>query len=194
MVMMDTDPRFRKAYEFAKNAHEGQLRESINTPYINHPLRVSEILYSVLNENDNQTLDSDRGKFMIEAALLHDTIEDTSANYETILAIFGKETARLVMELTSDKKILNEYKDRLGSSEGRVEYMSEKIMKMSGDALLVKLADRIHNIIDAKMSEPSFRERYIMETKIIAKNISERISNESKPHQILFGILLSELG
>lgn len=191
--MIEKDPRFRPAFEFAKKAHGSQLRESINVPYIEHPMKVAEIIYHVLLENDKQLLDSDEGKSIIEAAFLHDTIEDTDTNYETLLNFFGKRTADLVLELTSDKNIEKGYKDELGWFKGRVEFMSKKMTEMSSTALLLKLADRLHNILDSKLSDQSFMNRYIRETRLIARNISERIVHESKPHQILFERLLAEL-
>ncbi len=54
------------------------------------------------------------------------------------------------------------------------------MIKMSSNSLLIKLADRLHNIMDARISDPSFRERYIKETELIAKSMSERILHESK--------------
>ena len=184
---------FKQAFEFARNAHSTQLRKGIKTPYIEHPLKVAEMVLSVLSSKDKKLAESEAGKAMIEAALLHDTIEDTAVTYGQISELFGKTVADLVLELSSDKNECRVLEAKIGKMEGKARYLSEKMAKMSSNALLIKLADRLHNIQDAKKSSPEFNERYLAQTKIIVKNIKDRISHEREPHRILFKELLAEL-
>ena len=84
---------FNDAIEYAKKAHEGQTRKGSDVPYIEHPLEVADIV---------KTMTDDEAVWA--AAVLHDTVEDTPASYESIKALFGKEVAELVEGLTKLEK------------------------------------------------------------------------------------------
>ena len=96
---------------------------------------------------------------VIAAALLHDTIEDTDTSYTELEATFGKKVANLVKELTSDKNISN-----------KVEYLTKKMIHMSPDALLIKLADRLSNVSDLQ-NDKKFALRYSAQTQGILSNV-----------------------
>jgi len=126
-----------RALDFAAKKHAGQVRkDQESTPYINHPIGLVDVL---VNEADlDDTL-------ILAAALLHDTVEDTSATPEEIEANFGEQLAACVMELTDDKSKLKEERKRL------------QIVHASGAsyaARVVKLADKICNLRDMHTSPP----------------------------------------
>ena len=120
-----------KAYEIAKSAHEGQVRES-GEPYISHPVNVAKIV-------------SDLGMDppTICGALLHDVVEDTNTTIETIRQLFGAEIALIVDGLT---KIEALEKEDVRLSE--IETIRKMIFAMAQDmrVVIVKLADRLHNM------------------------------------------------
>ena len=120
-----------KAYEFAYNAHIDQKRES-GEPYIIHPVNVAAILASL--EIDDDT---------ICAALLHDVIEDTSITREDISKEFGEEVTELIDGVTKLKSLT--YTDK---EEQQMENYRKMFLAMGKDArvILIKLADRLHNM------------------------------------------------
>ena len=121
----------RSAYEYARKMHEGQTRHS-GEPYFSHPVAVAAIL-------TEQRLDD----ATIITALLHDTIEDTPGTYQEIATLFGADVARLVDGVT---KLTNL---QLSSRETKqAENFRKLFMAMSEDlrVILVKLADRLHNM------------------------------------------------
>src|SRR5687768_12343088 len=121
----------RRAYEFGSKAHEGQHRKS-GEPYIHHPLEVARILSDM--HMDYQTL---------SAAILHDVIEDTDTAKAEISKQFGKEIAELVDGVS--KLTLIEFDSR---AEAQAQNFRKMLMAMSQDirVILVKLADRLHNM------------------------------------------------
>ena len=139
-----------KAYNFALNAHKNQKRDS-GDPYLIHPVAVADILSDL--KLDSAT---------IATGLLHDTIEDTKATYNTVKKEFGKEVADLVDGVT-----------KISQLEGKVvqnskaENYRKLILATSKDirVLLVKLADRLHNMrtIESKNDESKI-ERISKET------------------------------
>ena len=125
------DTRIRAAYEFGARMHDGQFRQS-GEPYFTHPVAVAAIL-------SEQRLDD----ATIITALLHDTIEDTKASYTEVAELFGDEVAMLVDGVT---KLTNL---QLSSHETKqAENFRKLFMAMSKDlrVILVKLADRLHNM------------------------------------------------
>ena len=121
----------RSAYEFGREMHDGQFRHS-GEPYFTHPIEVAHILAE-------QHLDD----ATIITALLHDTIEDTKASYSGVSELFGEEVAMLVDGVT---KLTNL---QLSSTETKqAENFRKLFMAMSKDlrVILVKLADRLHNM------------------------------------------------
>ena len=120
-----------KAYNFALKAHENQKRDS-GDPYAIHPIAVANILTEL--KLDSAT---------IATGLLHDTIEDTHATYNTIVDEFGKEVADLVDGVTKISELENQ-----AVSNSKAENFRKLILATSKDirVLLVKLADRLHNM------------------------------------------------
>ena len=120
-----------RAYRFAEDAHEGQHRLS-GEPYIEHPVAVTGILADLRLDTTTLT-----------AALLHDTVEDTEVGLGDIEREFGDEVARIVDGLTK----LDKLEFRSGEL-AQAENVRKMIVAMAGDirVLLVKLADRLHNM------------------------------------------------
>ena len=153
--------KLNKAYDFAIKAHENQKRES-GDPYSNHPIAVANILTDL--KLDSAT---------IATGLLHDTIEDTHATYETIKNEFGQEVADLVDGVTKISVFENQ-----ATSTSKAENFRKLILATSKDirVLLVKLADRLHNMrtIDA-ISKAEKKERIAKETMEIYAPLADRM-------------------
>lgn len=149
-----------KAYNYAQEMHEGQLRHS-GEPYLNHPVSVAAIL--IEERFDDST---------IIAALLHDTIENTRATYENISEIFGHEVANLVDGVT---KLTNLQLISTGSRQG--ENFRKLFLAMSKDlrVLLIKLADRLHNMRTIKSMRPEKQMQKARETMKIYAPLARRL-------------------
>ena len=145
-------PKERKAWNFAKEAHKGQIRKFINKPYFGaHVVKVNGIVKQYTTEED-----------ILCAALLHDVVEDCfedpEVGYHIIEEEFGKRVADIVMELTSSKEDIDDNYD------SKADYLIMKMIDMSDDALIIKLADRLQNISDAFTASERFRNKYFQET------------------------------
>ena len=150
-----------KAYNFAVNAHKSQKRAS-GDPYSVHPIEVANILTEL--KLDSAT---------ITTGLLHDTIEDTFATYETIKAEFGDEVADLVDGVTK----ISVFENTAGSNS-KVENFRKLILATSKDirVLLVKIADRLHNMRTIKaITKEEKRKRIAQETMEIYAPLADRM-------------------
>ena len=154
----------QKAYQLAKDAHEGQFRKS-GEPYIIHPLWVGIILANL--ELDKET---------IVAGILHDVVEDTVMTSEEIAAQFGEEVALLVEGVTKIGQLsYSKDKDKL---EMQAETLRKMFLAMSKDirVILIKLADRLHNMRTLHfLQKPEKRARIAKETLDIYAPLAERI-------------------
>jgi len=157
---LDLD-KLTKAYAFAVKAHENQKRDS-GDPYSNHPIAVANILTEL--KLDSAT---------ITTGLLHDTIEDTYATYETIKKEFGQEVADLVDGVTKISVFENK-----ATINSKAENFRKLILATSKDirVLLVKIADRLHNMrtIDA-IEKIEKKERIAKETMEIYAPLADRM-------------------
>jgi (p)ppGpp synthase/HD superfamily hydrolase len=145
-------PKERKAWNFAKEAHKGQIRKFVNKPYFGaHVVKVNGIVKQYTTEED-----------ILCAALLHDTVEDCfedpEVGYHILEQEFGKRVADIVMELTSSKEDIDE------NYNSKADYLIVKMIHMTDDALIIKLADRLQNISDAFTASERFRNKYFQET------------------------------
>jgi GTP pyrophosphokinase len=147
-----------RAFEVAERAHKGQLRKS-GDPYITHPVAVAEIL-----------LDFGLDANSIAAALLHDTVEDTSYSQESLRKDFGPEVASLVDGVTK--------LDRLTyGPTAEAETVRKMVVAMAKDirVLVIKLADRLHNARTWQYVEPESAERKAKETLDIYAPLAHRL-------------------
>jgi guanosine-3',5'-bis(diphosphate) 3'-pyrophosphohydrolase len=125
------------ASAFAAHKHRDQRRKGAEaSPYINHPIAVTNVLTNEAGITDSTVL---------VAALLHDTIEDTDTTVEELQAQFGPEVASIVVEVTDDKSLPKQDRKRL-----QIEHAAT----LSDQAKLVKLADKICNLRDIGQSPP----------------------------------------
>lgn len=138
-----------RAYVYAMKAHGSQTRAS-GDPYFSHPLEVAAILTDL--KLDDAT---------IVAALLHDVVEDTAATHQEIEELFGKEIAQLVEGLTKIRRL-----DLVTKEAAQAENLRKLLLAMAKDirVLLIKLADRLHNMRTLKYIEPEKRQRIAQET------------------------------
>ncbi len=126
------------AISFAARQHEGQLRKDGQTPYVAHPMRVLAIMTTVFGVKDPATL---------VAAVLHDTIEDTTTDRDDLIERFGERVASFVAALTKDKR---------RPEEEREKAYFETLAAAPVEVKLCKLADTFDNLIDsATLSDQS---------------------------------------
>src|SRR5258708_7405506 len=126
-----------KALRFSAERHRTQRRKDLaKSPYINHPIEVTQLLWEVGGVRETDVL---------IAALLHDTIEDTQTRPEEIREQFGEEVLSLVLELTDDKN--------LPKAERKRQQVQNAAHKSMG-AKLIKLADKSCNVRDLTLSPP----------------------------------------
>ncbi|AEM74188.1 RelA/SpoT family protein [Caldicellulosiruptor acetigenus] len=150
----------KKAFEFAQKYHDGQVRSS-GEPYIVHPLEVALIL-----------ADLELDIASIVAGLLHDVVEDTSASLEDVEREFGKEIAELVDGVTKLGKL--EFTSKL---ERQAENYRKMLIAMAKDirVILIKLADRLHNMRTLKYLPPEKQRQKAQETIDIYAPLAHRL-------------------
>jgi guanosine-3',5'-bis(diphosphate) 3'-pyrophosphohydrolase len=150
----------RRAYYYAEQAHEGQFRRS-GDPYVTHPLAVAGILSEM--HMDHQSL---------MAAMLHDVIEDTGITKTAIKSQFGNSVADLVDGVSKLNKIT--FSSR---AEAQAENFQKMAMAMAKDlrVILVKIADRLHNMRTLDVLAPDKRRRIARETLDIYAPIANRL-------------------
>lgn len=121
-----------KALQFAILKHNGQIRKVSKKPYVTHPIEVCQLVqkYKVSKKIDA----------LIDASLCHDLLEDTDTTFVELATEFSPLVASLVLELTSDSTMIEQI--------GKKEYLKKKMLGMSNYALVIKLCDRLSNIMD----------------------------------------------
>ena len=138
MEELTTLPAILKALHFAASKHRDQRRKDVEaSPYINHPIEVAELLSRVGGVQDLTTL---------QAAILHDTIEDTTTAPEELEEEFGSEVRRVVEEVTDDKRLPKLERKRL-----QIEHAPQ----LSERAKQIKLADKISNVRSVTQTPPA---------------------------------------
>ena len=153
--------RIHAAYEFAREAHKDQKRKS-GEPYIIHPLAVAQIVAEELR------LDSES----IEAALLHDVIEDTEATEEQVAKLFSPTVAALVEGVSKLTRIQYATKE-----DEQMENLRKMLIAMSKDirVILIKIADRLHNMRTMEYQSPAKQKQKSLETMEIYAPIAHRL-------------------
>ena len=161
--------RLAEAYRFSEAAHAGQTRQS-GDPYISHPLAVAEILADW--HLDGQTL---------MAALLHDVTEDTSVTKDEISDTFGKPVAELVDGVSKLDRI-----EFQSAEDAQAENFRKMLLAMARDVrvMLIKLADRLHNMRTLGAVSPAKRRRVARETMEIYAPIANRLGLNTLYHEL----------
>ena len=172
----DDQDKIRRAYEFAAHAHEGQTRQS-GDPYILHPLAVTIILAEM------SLLDADT----LAAALLHDVIEDCGVSRATLAAEFGETVAALVdgvTKLSTLPKVATganvaeaERREREQRANQQAEALRKMFIAMFDDirVVLIKLADRLHNMRTLNGTPPDKQRRIAQQTLDIYAPLANRM-------------------
>ena len=150
----------RQAFELAKDAHEGQRRKS-GEPYIFHPIAVAKIVAN----------DIGLGGVAIASALLHDVVEDTEVTHEEIYERFGEKISRIVRGLTKIQKLQGE------NISIQAENFRKMILTLNDDVrvILIKLADRLHNMQTMDSMPRHKQERIAAETLYIYAPLAHKL-------------------
>ena len=166
-----------QALAYAAHAHQGQTRSS-GAPYISHPVRVANIVQQYKKSHNIDEL--------IQAAYLHDTIEDTDTTHEALQDLFGGLVASLVLELTSDLEQIKKI--------GKKDYLAKKMAhELSSWGLVIKLADRLDNVSDiATAKDAKWRAKYKAETEHIMDYL-ERNRVLSGTHKKLISLIRDKI-
>lgn len=161
-------PYMRRADQFADRAHAGQYRKgkpgAPKIPYIEHPRAVARILHEEAGITD---------PVILQAALLHDTMEDCAVSHENLVAEFGHDVADVVAELTNDPTV---------PKEGKTQAQVAKARKMSARAAAVKTADKTANLRDLVASPPDWD---AMRKRRYFEDAREVVQAMGQPHPVL---------
>ena len=162
-------PRIEAAYELAKKAHEGQMRSS-GDPYISHPIEVAVILVGLGMDSDT-----------IIGGLLHDVVEDTTVTLEDIEKQFGGDVAELVDGVTKLANI--PYSSR---AEQQAENVRKMLLAMAKDVrvVIIKLADRLHNMRTLDYRIPEKQRVKSLETMEIYAPLAHRLGIRSVKEEL----------
>ena len=150
----------KKAYEFSQKHHAGQTRAS-GEPYLVHPLEVANVL-----------ADMKMDSISVAAGLLHDSVEDTSVTTVEIRQEFGEQVAHIVEGVTKISKI-----DFSSREEAQAENLRKMMLAMVDDirVIMIKLADRLHNMRTLEHLDPERRQKIARETLEIYAPIAHRL-------------------
>ncbi len=163
------------AKKYATEKHKSQKRKN-GDDYIIHPVAVAKLVKKYKNSHNIDNL--------VAAAYLHDVLEDTNASYYELVEVFGCDIANLVKEVTTNKKVKNIL--------GKDKYLACKLKYMTDWALVIKLCDRLHNVLGLNLCDKKFKERYIKETFFI---INYLVKNRelSDTHKRIIEDILNQL-
>lgn len=146
-----------EAVLFAEQRHSGQFRKGSGHPYASHPVAVSYLVAAYKRSKHLEEL--------LAAAVLHDIMEDTSTTFVELAEKFSSLVASLVLELTNDPKAI--------AKLGKKEYQRRKLIGISSYALVIKLCDRLHNILDQPTESMVRDTQEIMKSLIVSRKLSK---------------------
>ena len=165
---IELNERIKKAIDFAIKAHEGQFRKS-GEPYVTHPILVAAITAAITGDED-----------MTIAALLHDVVEDTPVTLQEIQEAFGKRVAPLVEGLTKIDELRTDELPASSSDEKLIKsaLTFRKMLLISIkdlSVLVIKLCDRVHNMMTLDALPPNKQRRIAEETLVVYAPIAHRL-------------------
>lgn len=149
-----------EAISFTSRAHRFQMRKDGSTPYSAHPMRVFGVVSQIFNVRDMTTL---------IASCLHDTIEDTTTDFEDIEERFGADVARIVAVLSKDSRQPEEHRES--------DYL-RNLQSADDRAKTIKLGDIFDNLIDSKHLPPENRSKTILKARRLLDALSVDASDE----------------
>ncbi|MEY3089878.1 MAG: hypothetical protein RL113_194 [Pseudomonadota bacterium] len=166
-----------KALELSLNAHQGQVRKS-GEPYIVHPILVAAITAKISNDEK-----------MVQAALLHDVVEDTDYTIEELEKVFGDDVAHMVEGLTKIVQIRDEELAPSGSDERLINSaltFRKMLIASIKDVrvLVIKLCDRLHNMVTLEALSPEKQRRIAEETLVVYAPIAHRLGISMLKNQL----------
>jgi (p)ppGpp synthase/HD superfamily hydrolase len=161
-----------EAFSFAARCHQGQLRKDGKTPYVSHVFRVCFIVRHVFGIEDAQTL---------MAAALHDTVEDTTTDFDDLEEQFGPEVASWVAALSKDKRLREEDREKAYEAQLAAGPWQVKICK---------LADIFDNLMDSVTSRPEQRQRVLRNSHRYLKALQHDLPEPARrPWEIVSRLL-----
>ena len=168
--MAKLDPRVLRALQLAVKAHGQQLRKDGRTPYVVHPFGVMRKLSTHLGVTDHE---------LLEAALLHDVLEDTDVASEKIRREFGERVLTHVLELTLPPDVHGPSV----STETKTRHLVDGLRHISWEGVLIKLCDRWDNLTDARAARWSGEklEGFLQQTEEMLSAVKERRAHEPEP-------------
>ena len=164
-----------EAVAFASRAHEGQRRKDGRTPYASHVVRVCLILRHVFGIDDPQAL---------TAAVLHDTLEDTTTDFDDLEEKFGADVARWVAALSKDK--------RLPEKEREAAYV-ERLAGAPWQVKVSKLADIFDNVMDSTLSRPQDRSHVYKRAHQYLEALKQNLPEQAHQPWAVVSELLAEI-
>jgi (p)ppGpp synthase/HD superfamily hydrolase len=164
-----------EAVGFAARAHRGQLRKDQETPYASHVFRVCLILRHVFGFDDPR---------MLTAAILHDTVEDTTTDHDDLQERFGADVANWVAALTKDK--------RLPEDEREAAYVAQ-LVQAPWQVKACKLADVFDNLMDSTHTKPELRAKTIRNSHRYLNALGNQLPESVRRPWELVTKLLQEL-
>lgn len=165
-----------RAETLATFHHAGQTRRD-GTPYIEHLRGVVDILRSL--DSDIQYM-----PVVLSAAWLHDTLEDTGITEREIVDNTSPRTLQIVKQVTNDPRKIK--------AMGKGEYMAQKVLKLDVEALLVKLADRYHNVSDLQTADIDWAMKYATQTQQLLRALDSRM-DLNRYHELLIEMIEDEV-
>jgi (p)ppGpp synthase/HD superfamily hydrolase len=164
------DPQVQAAILFAAKAHGDQLRKDGRTPYLVHPVGVMRLLSSRLGVTDAE---------MLEAALLHDVLEDTDAEEAELERAFGARVLRIVKDLT----LPDDAHGPKVPTEVKTRHLVEALRRVAWDSVVVKLCDRWDNLGDAGAAlwTAEKTEGFCRQSEAMLETVRERRNRQPEP-------------
>ncbi|HVL12976.1 MAG TPA: HD domain-containing protein [Gemmata sp.] len=173
--MTDPDAIVFEAAAFAARAHQHHLRKDNRTPYISHPFRVCLVVRHVFGIAD---------PLVLAASLLHDTIEDTTTDYDDIVELFGPDVARWVAAVSKDSRL--EFEEREAT-------YCEALAAADWQAKVIKLADLYDNLGDCRHFSPKGQAKTAAKARRYLAAVCGGLPPEARDAAKLVEVRLAEL-